>query len=432
MSSNLFAAIQVSTVVINTKKLIAASALCAFAATMQPAQADDVVGKLTVGYQGWFTAPGDGSELSKRLNWWHQPGGPGEARIDMWPDTSEYTKLYQTKYSNRPDGKPSQLFSSYDYETVDLHFRWMQQYGIDTAALQRFGSEVAPGSDVKAFRDKVTQNVQRAAEAHGRKFYIMYDLSGVPDNGVQGLKDDWNDTLVGQLKVTDSPAYAREGGKPVVCLWGVGLLKGTKAPQGGAAFYTELVDFFQGKGYYVIGGVLGQYGNQDGGFVYPYDEMEPVYSKFDMLSPWSVGRPDSLAFESMRKQLKWSKERGAAYQPVIYAGFSFNNLNKGKPRNELARRAGQFYWTHFAAAHELGINTTYVAMFDEINESTSIFKVAENASMQPAEKEDWFLPLDADGQQLSSDYYLRLTQAGARMLAGTMPYSGTPPIGNQQ
>jgi hypothetical protein len=46
-------------------------------------------GKVMCGYQGWFTAPGDGSQRG----WSHYgPGerfGLGHCSIDLWPDMSE-------------------------------------------------------------------------------------------------------------------------------------------------------------------------------------------------------------------------------------------------------------------------------------------------------------------------------------------------------
>ncbi|HEY3608718.1 MAG TPA: twin-arginine translocation signal domain-containing protein, partial [Pseudonocardiaceae bacterium] len=48
----------------------AAGAYAAFPSAAAPAAspAGDVVGKITVGYQGWFAAIGDGSPINA---WWH-------------------------------------------------------------------------------------------------------------------------------------------------------------------------------------------------------------------------------------------------------------------------------------------------------------------------------------------------------------------------
>src|SRR5262249_50648860 len=101
----------------------------------------DVVGKISVGYQGWFACPGDGAPIG---GWWpwsrdrFQPPSPSNPTIVSWPDMREFTRAYPTAYGNLGDGRPATLFSSYDQQTVDTHFQWMRTYGVDTAALQRF------------------------------------------------------------------------------------------------------------------------------------------------------------------------------------------------------------------------------------------------------------------------------------------------------
>lgn len=101
--------------------------------------AGDVVGKLVVGYQGWFGARGDNSSVNNWVHW--QNGGrdapsPGRCHFELYPDMREYTHRYRTQLANLRNGQPSTLFSSQDDQTVDTHFKWMRDYGIDVAALQ--------------------------------------------------------------------------------------------------------------------------------------------------------------------------------------------------------------------------------------------------------------------------------------------------------
>jgi glycoprotein endo-alpha-1,2-mannosidase len=63
----------------------------------------------------------------------------GSCTIDYWPEMDEYAVKYRTPFTF-PDGSPAYVFSSYDESTVDLHFRWMKQYGIDGVFMQRFFS----------------------------------------------------------------------------------------------------------------------------------------------------------------------------------------------------------------------------------------------------------------------------------------------------
>ncbi|MCU0858775.1 MAG: hypothetical protein MUC65_10290, partial [Pontiellaceae bacterium] len=142
----------------------------------------DVVGKLTVGYQGWFSCSNDASPLYKKWTHWAtnsaQSPKPGNTHFDLYPDVREYTTTYQTGYANLGNGSPARLFSSYDSQVINKHVEWMQTYKIDTAALQRFGVDVFSSTNNKAFRDSVATKLKNASETYGRKFYIMYDITG--------------------------------------------------------------------------------------------------------------------------------------------------------------------------------------------------------------------------------------------------------------
>jgi hypothetical protein len=106
----------------------------------------DVVGKVTVGYQGWFACTGDGSQMN---NWWHwsgnwaQPPATNNVAIKAWPDIREYAAVYTSGFSNLSNGQPAALFSSYDQQTVNTHAAWLQENGIETIALQRFNPTAA-------------------------------------------------------------------------------------------------------------------------------------------------------------------------------------------------------------------------------------------------------------------------------------------------
>jgi hypothetical protein len=390
--------------------LISAWRACGFALSAcfflshQPARAQDnstgdVVGKVTVGYQGWFSCAGDGSPVN---DWGHQ-------NLEMWPDVREYATTYQTELPNLGNGQPARMFSSYDDQVVQTHFKWMAQSGIDCAALQRFANEIKPGSTIKAQRDGMALKVMKAAEMTGRKFYIMYDVSGW---GVRGLKEDWPDTIVNGLHLTASSAYAQQNGKPVVCIYGMGYKGWPSSPQEA----LDLINWFKAQGCYVIGSVPGQWRTGTGD---SQDDFGDVYKAFNMLSAWAVGRLFNPGYVKwVADDFQFCKDNGIDYQPCIYPGTSFYNSNQSR-KNLIPREHGDFMWSQFVTLRKAGVPSAYIAMFDEMNEATSIFKCAEDASTMPAGK--WFLPLDADGVHVSSDFYLRLTNDGIQMLKQQEP-----------
>ena len=105
-----------------------------------------LTGKVMCGYQGWFNCDGDGANLG----WKHWARNskhivaPGNVTVDLWPDVSDLDsdECYSTSFTHS-DGSAAQVFSSAHRKTVLRHFRWMQQYGIDGAFVQRFAKRAA-------------------------------------------------------------------------------------------------------------------------------------------------------------------------------------------------------------------------------------------------------------------------------------------------
>jgi len=403
------------------KHVLLGLSLAAFLANALPARAvsppGDVVGKLVVGYQGWFACPGDGSPNNRWVHWASgTTPSPGNQTFELWPDTREFTTTYQTGYANLGNGQPAKLFTSYDQQVVNTQFTWMQQNNIDCAALQRFGSG--------AQNDGMTQKVRTAAEAAGRKFYIMYDISGWT-NVVNEIENDWTNTIVNTLHATSSTAYAKQNGKPVVCIWGIGFSDGNHP--GTAAQWLTIVNWFKSQGCYVIEGVptwwLNGINDSQPGFL-------GTYHAANMLSPWMVGRfSDNASADSNNNsvfvpEFADCNSNGIDFQPVIFPGFSWSNWNGGN-RNAIPRRAGDFLWHQAANVRQDGIGNVYLAMFDEFDEGTAISKAAEDSSMAPTNQ--YFLTLDADGTHLSSDFYLRETNDVQKMIKGQTALTFTCP-----
>jgi len=286
----------------------------------------------------------------------------------------------------------------------------MKENGIDVAAHQRFGVDAQPQ------RDGMSLKVMHAAQTHNRKFYVMYDISGWTKYPNE-IKEDWTNTIVKKLNLTSSPAYAHQNGKPVVCIWGFGF---TDRP-GNATGDLEIVNYFKNLGVYVIGGVPTHWRTEN-------DDSKPgylkVYTAFNMISPWLVGRFGGLDGAKNIKDLlaadfTFCNSHDIDYQPVLFAGFAWSNYHDGKNKNEIPRLHGDFMWQQFVNLRNIGIKNAYVAMFDEYDEGTAIMKAAETKAMIPTDQ--YFLTLDADGVHVSSDFYLRLAGDGAKLIKGLIP-----------
>ena len=256
--------------------------------------------KMLFGYQGWFTTIQDGDPFSAANNTdlhWAQ-GGTGimsslNATVDMWPDTSAYPSnlLYPTALT-LPSGATAQVYSAWDAGTVNLHFQWMEQYGLDGAVLQEFVQNYLNSStQQQAVIDKVALNVKAAAEASGRVFTVELDCSACTSASVvQSVQTRWMH-LVDSLQLTQSPAYLHHKGLPVVILYGVGLvpIPNAASPQQAA----EIINWFHAEappqyrativGQTCVGWrTLGQ-----GCLTDPL--WTSVYQSYDVIQPWYVG-----------------------------------------------------------------------------------------------------------------------------------------------
>jgi len=371
----------------------------------------DVVGKITVGYQGWFACIGDGAPIDGWWHWsqdWSQAPSPSNNAIKAWPDMSEFSASYQTGYAGLNNGGPATLFSSYDQQTVDTHFLWMQQNGCDTAALQRFDPNGSEGPT----RDAMATKVRGAAEAYDRKFYIMYDVTGWTNMQTE-IKADWTAKM---SALTASPSYAVQNGKPVVGIWGFGF-NDANHPWS-AAVCLDVVTWFQSQGCYVMGGVPREWLTGVGGSRAGY---LGVYHAFNMISPWMVGAIGDIAdSDAVYQQFNVPDQadcnaHGIDYQPCVLPGDVSANQ----------RAHGDFMWHQFYNMVRVGAQGIYISMFDEFGEGNQIAKTAPTTATVPSNS--GLLALDEDGTACSSDYYLRLTADGGRMLKGQLALTATRP-----
>lgn len=373
-----------------------------------------LVGKIMCGYQGWFACPGDNSGRSGWVHWSNTSSAFDytHLKIEMWPDTNEYSKKYQSGFNL--GSPPYYVFSSYDANTVDVHFRWMREYGIDGVFVQRFGSDL--GS--KSFLNSILSKVKIAANNNGRKYAVMYDFTNYnPSTIITDIQNDWTD-LENTYKISNDPlddAYIKHNGKPVIAIYGIGWFGGY-ADMGKVA---TIIQWFKDKGFTILIGVNNDWRtNSDSNY-------QLCISKADIIMPWNVGRYDSTEVSAYCNSnwvpdLNYCSTINKSYMVCIFPGFSWNNWNGGG-FNQIPRNGGQFIWDQFYLAKNAGANMIYVAMFDEVDEATAIFKISSNPP--PASGNVRFLTLEG----LPNDEYLWLVGQASRGLRGEIPVNRARP-----
>src|SRR6478609_65513 len=384
--------------------------------------------KLLMGYQGWFSTPGDGSAQNSWVHWFaNNIPTADNANFDFWPDTSELDvdELFNTSmtYSN---GSPAKLYSAYKQKTVVRHFKWMQENHLDGVFFQRFLSDLS-GGNISALRNQVAVNVRVGAETYGRVFAIMYDISGYPTNTlVSKLTNDWL-YLVNTQQVTNSPSYLHHNGKPVVAIWGFGFSGRSDTPQQA----QQAIDWFKAAGCTVMGGLPTHWRTLSDD-AQTNSAWSSVFRSFDVISPWSVGRygniteVDNFRVNQIVPDLADCTSHGIDYLPVIFPGFSWANLQNNGLYNQIPRSGGNFYWRQAYNAVRSGCTMVYGAMFDEVDEGTAMYKLVPTPAQLPAQ--GTFVALNADGYNLGSDWYLRLADQAGKMLRGEIPVTSPIPI----
>lgn len=453
---------------------------------------DSYQGLVMAGYQGWHGTPGDGCSHNPIEGWPHYASvaqspfifEPGVLRnnIDFWPDVSEYPHTYKAPDGfTLPDRSTARLYSSYDASTVDLHFRWMKEYGIDGVFMQRFVSQL---TDARALdhSDKVLQSAMTASNVHARAISIMYDMVGMDSstpadvilNDAAALKAKYNldDRSKGQRY------FLYHNGKPLIGLVSVGQETAAYT----VAQAQTIVDGLQALGFSIILGVPAYWRTPGKGDCVNDSAITTLIQDVDIIMPWLVGVYDydgtvsgtiegkftdyfSERMEESKigswviKQGDFSQadEYGVEYCPLVFPGFSDRNMH---PNNQVfGRYSGDFYWQQIYKYINKGAKMLYVAMFDEIDEGTAIYKclrksevpsntyssdyyiVYENGAYRRSDTavsvsgtNDWCkkaseLNISFNGieDNLDSDYYLWLTGEAGKMLRGETSVTATKP-----
>jgi hypothetical protein len=377
------------------------------------------------GYQGWFTCEGDGSGSG----WTHwaksskKPFAPGNAGVDLWPDTSDYDEdeLYATGFTYA-DGTTAKVFSSHNRKTVIRHFEWMAAYGIDGAFVQRFAHGLRK-PEWRYHKNKVLSSAREGANRYGRTYAVMYDLTGLPDSEILTVFEDWQE-LCKKMQITKDPAYQHHNGKPLVAIWGVGFNEEIKKRNSLPAC-TTLIKKFKAAGCSVMLGIPTGWRERERDAL-DDPELHDMLRMADVLSPWSIGRFKDLqqlehhTREHWAPDIVWAKQHSIDYMPVIYPGFSWQN-NKGEGFNKIPRLRGQFLWSQVVACKKSDAEMIYIAMFDEVDEGTAIFKCTDHPPVSDGDK---FVTWEG----LPSDFYLRLAGQAGKLIRDEIPLTAEIPF----
>jgi len=387
-------------------------------------------GLIMAGYQGWFRAAGDGSGANHFAY-----GDEKRSGIDMWPDVSEYEKTYPTTWK-LVNGEAARFFSSYDKSTIDLHFKWMQDYGVDGVFMQRFFGNAKNRDKASTI---ILSNAFKAASDKKRAIAVMYDLSGLGRSGedCSTIIEDWK-YLVDSLRVTNqtgAKTYVHFNGKPLVVIWGVGF---PDRPYDIRNIGLErLLDFLKNDPVYghcsIMLGVPAAWRTLNADCVHD-SYLHTLIRQADLVLPWTVQRYSPLLHNDMDRlrdntieDITWCRNNNITYVPCIYPGFSWHNLSKHefpddvKPLGSIPRQGGRFYWQQIYTTLTAGADMLYVAMFDEVNEGTAIFKVTDHP---PVSTLTGFAGMD--GQP--SDHYLWLTGEAGKRLRKEKPLEQKMPV----
>jgi hypothetical protein len=378
--------------------------------------ASTMKGKLLCGYQGWFRTPGDDDDTGWEhyIADWGGAISPSAIAVDYWPEMTELgpAEQHQADGFTYPGGAQATLFSADASRSVLRHFQWMEAYGIDGVAAQRF----LPGGSPDMATLRVLSDVRAAANLTGRTFFVEYDMSGTAEADlVPTLTSDWQ-YLVDTMQLTSDARYLLQGGLPVVGIFGF------FEERFSATTANAILDIFKGPGpnQAFVAAAGAWYWSQ-----MPYSSAwQTMMYRMGSYQPWNTGNSGGMAGD-VPSTAYWAADQatlgahGVMYVPQIYPGGSdFNRTGTPWGPTTEDRLSGTFLWSQVVQAATIAAPSVFLGMFDEMDEGTQIFKVSQ-APPTEAHFRDY--------QGLPSDSYLCFTGEATRMLRGETPLSATKP-----
>ena len=240
----------------------------------------------------------------------------------------------------------------------------------------------------------------------------MYDVTGWTNMQTE-IKADWTSKM--SAHTASRPTRSRTASR--WCASGASASTTANHPWD-AATCLDVVNWFKSQGCYVIGGVPREWRTGTGGSRAGY---LGVYHAFNMLSPWMVGAIGTAA-DSDTVYTNYNvpdqadcNANGIDYQPCVLPGDVSANQ----------RAHGDFMWRavlQHGPRRRAGHLHLHVR---RVRRGQPDRQDGRDQAGVPAGS--GLLSLDQDGTACSSDYYLRLTNDGGRMLKGQIALTATRP-----
>ncbi|KXN80802.1 Cytokinesis protein sepH [Leucoagaricus sp. SymC.cos] len=384
--------------------------------------------KFLVQYMGWYACPGDGDTLRRGHHGWlqwfnNQSPDMKHPYVGLFPDVSSYSpsELYPVPGLTTNKNQQTFLFSSRNPITVQRHFHWMAEHGVDGAIFHRWAGYFGKGRELeRSLNDEVMDHVREAAEKEGRVFAIEYSVLEVSANDValaNVLEQDWKN-LVYEKGMLNSPNYLRENGKPVISLTYLGLRDAGHTP----ALVRSIVAMFRRitpGGAYIMGGlpVCWRTSEADAD---PNPEFVDIWlNEFDGICP-NVSPDNGERMKADMEYIKQQLEHGEKkidYIPLVFPGFSSHNQTSGSNKwNKFKRDGGRSLWKNIFNASRLGVRTMYGISWDDYYNGYALLPVVPQKNLLPQSDKCKFMALDEDGYDLPSDWYMRICGLAAEAL----------------
>lgn len=206
--------------------------------------------------------------------------------------------------------------------------------------------------------------------------------------------------------------YLYHNGKPLVGLVSVGQ----KTAPYTVAQAQEVVDGLQALGFSVLLGVPAYWRSANGeGDVVNDPNLIALIKDVDIIMPWLVGVYDydgtvpttplgsfsNFFNERLVDDFYQADAYGVEFCPLVFPGFSDRNIN---PMHSVYERySGDFYWQQIYTFINKGAKMLYVAMFDEIDEGTAIYKCLRKDEVPSNEAATEFYIVSQNGKLTRSD-----------------------------